>query len=55
MILHIYGIQVVDSKKVEYGFGVIHVGVPSLVCFGIRGRSYSNFLASAVSALIVHA
>ena len=36
----------VDCKKLEYGFRVIYAGFPSLFCVGIRGRSYSNFLAS---------
>ena len=44
MLLHL----TVDSKNLEYGFGVIYVVVPSFFCFGIRRRSYSNFLASAV-------
>ena len=35
----------VDSQKLEYG--VIYADVPSF-CFGIRGPSYSNFLASTV-------
>ena len=38
----------VDSKKLEDGFRVVSDGCPSFVCFGIRGRSYSNFLASTV-------
>ena len=29
-------------------FRVIQAGFPSLFDFGIRGRSYSNFLASTV-------
>ena len=36
----------VDSKKLEHGFGVIYAGVPSFLCVGIRGQSYSNFLTS---------
>ena len=35
-------------EQLEYGFGVIYAGFPSFACFGIRGRSYSNFLASTV-------
>ena len=38
----------VDSNKLEPGFRLIYTGVPSFSCFGIRGRSYSNFLASTV-------
>ena len=36
----------VDSRKLEYGLRVIHARSPSFLCFGIRDRSYSNFLAS---------
>ena len=37
----------VDSNKLEYGFSMIYAGFPSFFCFfGIRGRYYSNFLAS---------
>ena len=39
------GYDIVDSKKLEYACRVICTGVPSFCCFGIRGRSYSNFLA----------
>ena len=38
----------VNSKKVEYGFRVIDAAFPSLFGFGIRGRSYSNFVAYTV-------
>ena len=39
----------VDSKTLEYGFRVICAGAPSLVLGPeTTGRSYSNFLASAV-------
>ena len=38
----------VDSQKLEYGCGVIYAGLHSICDFGIRGRSYSNFLASTV-------
>ena len=38
----------VDARKLEYGFRVIFGGAPSFSCFGIRGWSYSNFLASTV-------
>ena len=38
----------VDSKTLEYGFGVIHAGRLSFFGFGMRGRSYSNFLASTL-------
>ena len=37
----------VDSKKLEYGLGVIYASVPSSLGFGV-GQSYSNFLASTV-------
>ena len=39
----------VDSKTLDYGFGVIYGGVPSFFCFGIRGWSYSKLLASTVT------
>ena len=39
----------VDSKKLEYGSGTIYAGVPSSLGFGVRGLSYSNFLASTAS------
>ena len=35
-------------RKVECGYRVIYVVVPSFLRFGVRGRSYSNFPASAV-------
>ena len=38
-----------ESKKLEYGFRVIYAGVASFFSFGIRGRSYSNFVASTVA------
>ena len=38
----------VDSKKLEYEPGTIHVGVPSSLGVGVGGPSYSNFLASTV-------
>ena len=37
-----------DSKTLEYRFGVINAGRPSFLWFGIKSRSYSNFLASTV-------
>ena len=30
--------------------GMVYAGSPSFLCLGIRGRSYSNFLTSAVWA-----
>ena len=39
----------VDSKTLEYGFSMICVGVPSF--HGIRGQSYTNFLASTVNQI----
>ena len=33
----------VDSKKSEYGFGVIYAGFILFFCFGMRGQSYSTF------------
>ena len=38
----------VDSKKLECGLRVSYACFPPLFCFGIRGRSYSNFLATTV-------
>ena len=38
----------VDSKQLEYGYGMICHGVPSFLGFGAGGWSYSNFLASTV-------
>ena len=30
---------------------MIYIGYPSLFCFGISGRTYSNFVASTVKGL----
>ena len=38
----------VDSKKLEYGSGMIYAGFPSYLGFGIGGCSYSNFLVCTV-------
>ena len=35
-------------QQLEYGSRVIDPGFSCFFCFGIRGRSYSNFLASTV-------
>ena len=43
----------VDSKKLEYGCSVIYAGFPAFSNIGIRGRSYSDFLVSTVSGVIV--
>ena len=37
-----------SPKTLEYGLGVIYGGFPSSSCLEIRGRPYSNFLASTV-------
>ena len=36
----------VDYKELEYGPKAIYAGFPSSPGFGVRGQSYSNFLAS---------
>ena len=41
----------VDSRKLEHECRVIYAGFPSSCCFGIRARSYSNFLASTVRSV----
>ena len=38
----------VDCKKLDYGFGVFFVAVSLFLWLGIRGLSYSNFLAYTV-------
>ena len=35
-------------QKLEYGFRIVYAGFPSFMYFGIKGRSYSNLLASTV-------
>ena len=37
----------VDSKTLEHECGTICAGFPSLVAWGVGGRSCANFLASA--------
>ena len=44
----------VDSKKLEYGFWLMNAGFLSVFGLGIRGRSYSNFLASTVNTCRYH-
>ena len=39
-----------NHKQLEYGPGTIYAGFRSSPGFGVRGQSYSNFLASSVGA-----
>ena len=51
-----WGQTTVDSKSWNMDVGWdIFAGVPSLICFGIRGRSYSTFEASTVGNWMGHA
>ena len=40
-------------QELEYGPGEIYAGCPSSRGFGVAAQSYSNFLASTVSAVNV--
>ena len=40
----------VDSTRLKYRCRVMYAGFPSFSGFGIRGRSYSNFMASSATS-----